>query len=166
MGNVTATAQHHRRASHACHLPGKGSKFKSRLYWMHIAFASRLSKKVIKSNHPKLGMVCMPNTHTSHQLKESKWRAQPYCRNILCSFPTVARVLQTCPPRMWISFLFLPPRHQGLMPGSDTLASCLGRLTFSSVADLFVAYVICTSHVVQQGILVKVETQNVRIESF
>lgn len=120
MGNVAATAQHHRRVSHACHLPGKGSKFKLRFYWMHIAFASRSSKKVIKSKHPKLGMVCMPNTHTSYQLKESKWQAQPYCRNILCPFPTVARGLQTCPPRMWISFLFLPPHTrvwcQGLIP--------------------------------------------------
>lgn len=66
-----------------------------------------------------------------------------------------------------VDFLPLPtPPHQGLMPGSDTLAGCLGHLTFSSVADLFVAYVICTSHIVQQGILVKVETQTVRIESF
>lgn len=58
------------------------------------------------------------------------------------------------------------PPHQGLMPGSDTLASCLGRLTFSSVADFFLAYVICTFHIVQQGILVKVETQTVHTESF
>lgn len=66
-----------------------------------------------------------------------------------------------------VDFLPLPtPPHQGLMPGSDTLASCLGHLTFSSVTDLFVAYVICTSHIVQQGILVKVETQTVHIESF
>lgn len=52
------------------------------------------------------------------------------------------------------------------MPGSDTLASYHGDLTFSSVADLFVAYLVCTSHSVQKGILVKVETQTVRIESF
>lgn len=43
------------------------------------------------------------------------------------------------------------------MPGSDTsLASPLGRLTFSSVVDLFLAYVVCASHIAQ-GVLVKVE---------